>query len=97
MTATSEITGSSAPSINLEIDPESQLIDAPIDLNREKVVIILGNLIDNAFDAALQGAGEAQVKLSMTDAGNDLVFEIEDSGGGIAAEVSEKIFEKNFH
>jgi sensor histidine kinase regulating citrate/malate metabolism len=82
--------------INFEIDPESQLIDVPIDLNREKVVTILGNLIENAFDAALQGGREARVKLSMTDAGNDLVFEIEDSGPGIPAELAEKIFDKGF-
>lgn len=82
--------------INLEIDPDSQLIDVPPELNREKVVTILGNLIDNAFDAALQSASDARVRLSMTDAGNDLVFEIEDSGVGIPTDLSEKIYEKGF-
>ncbi|MBN2791439.1 MAG: sensor histidine kinase [Desulfuromonadales bacterium] len=82
--------------ISFEIDPDSQLTDVPNELSREKLVTILGNLIDNAFDAALHGKTQPIVKLSMTDAGNDLVFEVEDSGPGVPAELSEKIFTKGF-
>jgi len=82
--------------IHLAIDPESQLIDVPPELNREKLVTILGNLIDNAFDAALHGNNPPQVSLSMTDSGNDLVFEIGDSGLGIPAKMAEKIFDRGF-
>lgn len=82
--------------IRFEIDPDSQLTDVPAELSREKLVTILGNLIDNAFDAAQYGPDEARVMLSMTDVGNDLVFEIEDSGKGIAGDLAEKIFEKGF-
>ncbi len=82
--------------IEFKIDPDSQLTDVPSELSREKLVTILGNLIDNAFDAALQGERSAKVKLSMTDVGNDLVFEVEDSGTGLSPEKSEQIFEKGF-
>ena len=82
--------------IDFEIDPDSQLKDVPSELSREKLVTILGNLIDNAFDAALQGGNQTKVKLSMTDVGNDLVFEIEDSGTGIPTERSEQIFKRGF-
>ena len=82
--------------ISFEIDPDSQLTDVPAELNREKLVTILGNLLDNAFDAAIQGERTARVKLSMTDVGNDLVFEIEDSGGGISPEQEEKIFARGY-
>jgi PAS domain S-box-containing protein len=82
--------------IDFEIDPDSQLTDIPAEMSREKLVTILGNLIDNAFDAALQGGKKAQVKLSMTDLGKDLVFEVEDSGPGIPAGQSARIFEKGF-
>lgn len=82
--------------IGLEIDPESQLTDVPADLSREKLVTILGNLIDNAFDAALHGVNLPQVTLSMTDSGNDLVFEIGDSGSGIPTDLAEKIFARGF-
>ncbi|HKJ28952.1 MAG: sensor histidine kinase [Desulfuromonadales bacterium] len=82
--------------IEFEIDPDSQLKDVPSELSREKLVTILGNLLDNAFDAALQGEHQAKVKLSMTDVSNDLVFEVEDSGAGVPAEKSEQIFERGF-
>lgn len=82
--------------IALHIDPESQLTDVPRDLGREKLVTILGNLIDNAFDAVLHSENKPQVKLSMTDSGNDLVFEVGDSGPGIPPQLAEKIFDRGF-
>jgi len=82
--------------IDFKIDPDSQLVDVSPDLNREKILTILGNLLDNAFDAAQQHDRSPQVKLSMTDIGNDLIFEIEDSGIGVTHEWSDKIFEKGF-
>lgn len=82
--------------IDFIIDPESQLIDVPASLNREKTITIVGNLIDNAFDAALSGPRPPQVKLTMTDIGNDLVFEVEDSGVGVAADLSEEIFTRGY-
>ena len=82
--------------VDLIIDPESQLIDVPADLNLEKVVTILGNLINNAFDATLLSENKPQVTISMTDFGNDLVFEIGDSGLGVPQEIAEKIFERGF-
>jgi len=82
--------------IDFEIDPDSQLVDVSPDLNREKILTVLGNLLDNAFDAALQNEGAPRVKLSMTDIGNDLVFEIEDSGIGVTQDLTDKIFEKGF-
>jgi len=82
--------------IKLEIDQESEMRDVPPELNREKLVTILGNLIDNAFDAVLRTDGERLVRIAMTDAGRDLVFEVEDSGVGIPAETTDKIFNKGF-
>jgi len=82
--------------VKLEIDPESEMRDVPLGLNREKLVTILGNLIDNALDSVMRADREHLVRLSMTDAGRDLVFEVEDSGLGISSDSSEKIFEKGF-
>jgi len=82
--------------IDFQIDPDSLLVDVPTDLSREKVLTILGNLVDNAFDAALKNDRPPLVKLSLSDSGNDLVFEVEDSGAGVAAEITEKIFTKGF-
>jgi len=82
--------------VDFIIDPESQLIDVPADLNLEKIVTILGNLINNAFDATLLSENKPQVTISMTDFGNDLVFEIGDSGLGVPPEIAEKIFDRGF-
>lgn len=82
--------------IDFQIDPDSLLIDVPNDLSREKILTILGNLVDNAFDAALKNDGKPQVKLSLSDSGNDLVFEVEDSGTGVSTEITDKIFTKGF-
>lgn len=82
--------------IDFQIDPDSLLVDVPKDLSREKILTILGNLVDNAFDAALKNDRKPQVKLSLSDSGNDLVFEVEDSGSGIPEEITEKIFNKGF-
>lgn len=81
--------------LNLIIDPESQMRELPDKLPREHLVSIIGNVIDNALEATLdhQGAG-GEVKLSMTDLGNDLIFEVEDQGSGISPEDQQRIFEK---
>lgn len=70
-----------------ELDPESRMIDIPKKINREKIVTILGNLLENALEAAQENtSGKRMVQLSMTDFGNDLIFEVEDSGSGIEDE-----------
>jgi len=73
--------------INFQLDPESRMIDIPKKINREKLVTILGNLMENALEAAQENtSGKRTVQLSMTDFGNDLIFEVEDSGPGIEDE-----------
>ena len=73
--------------IIFQLDPESRMIDIPKKINREKIVTILGNLLENAIEAAQENtSGKRTVLLSMTDFGNDLIFEVEDSGSGIEDE-----------
>jgi len=81
--------------LTLVIDAESHMAALPESLPREHLVSIIGNLIDNAFEATLEGRGPGgQVFLSMTDLGNELIFEIEDQGAGIDDQIKDKIFEK---
>lgn len=83
--------------LTLNIDPDSQMAALPEQLPREYLVSILGNLIDNALEATLTHKGSGgEVSLSMTDLGNDLIFEIEDQGPGIRSEEQTRIFEKGF-
>ncbi|MDP6656629.1 MAG: sensor histidine kinase [SAR324 cluster bacterium] len=83
--------------INFKLDPESRMIDIPENISREKIVTILGNLLENAIEAA-QGnpSGELMVQLSMTDFGNDLIFEVEDSGSGIEVESVDLLLQDDF-
>ena len=70
--------------VDFQLDPESSMIDIPKSINREKMVTIIGNLLENAIEAAQENISRSQtVKLSMTDYGNDLIFEVEDSGKGV--------------
>jgi len=81
--------------LQLEIDPGSQMADLPDNLPREQLVSVLGNLIDNALEATRRHTGaNGRVQLSMTDLGQELIFEVEDQGPGIAPEVQDRIFEK---
>ncbi len=79
--------------IDFEIDPESSMNQIPQDVSRHQLTTILGNLIENAFEATQQSDRPRKVFLSMSDF-SDLIFEIEDSGPGIKKEMVESIFER---
>lgn len=81
--------------LQLIIDKESQMSEIPEYLPREELVSIIGNLIDNALEATQKHKGSGgEVTLSMTDIGNDLIFEIEDQGAGVSEQLEEKIFDR---
>lgn len=83
--------------INFQLDPESRMIDIPKKINQEKIVTILGNLLENALEAAQENtSGKRTVQLSMTDFGNDLIFEVEDSGPGIEDESVDLSLQRGF-
>jgi len=83
--------------IDLLIEPGSTMRDIPFSLKREDLVTIIGNILDNAFEAVLVGPqDQRRVMLSMTDLGNDLIFEIDDSGAGIESQAWSLVFEKGF-
>ncbi|MHA6261057.1 ATP-binding protein [Sporosarcina sp. CAU 1771] len=83
--------------VDFIINKESTLSDIPKDFPREKLITILGNLLDNSFEAVLEASvSTKEVHLFMTDLGPDLIFEIEDSGIGISDDELEHIFTKGF-
>lgn len=79
--------------IDFEIDRESSMNNIPQNISRYQLITILGNLLDNAFEATIHSDRPKKVFLSMSDFG-DLIFEIEDSGPGIPEEVIESLFER---
>lgn len=85
-----------------ELDIEFTVADES-ELHREMevpsvhdLVLIIGNLVENAFDALKAFNGERIVSLSILDFGKELVIEVEDSGPGIAQSEIEKIFQRGF-
>ena len=83
--------------VDFQLDPESSMIDIPVSINRGKIVAIIGNLLENAMEAAKENISKPQtVKLSMTDYGNDLIFEVEDSGKGVGEKSVDLSFQHGF-
>lgn len=83
--------------INFELDNESNFTNIPTFINRHKIVTVLGNLLDNAFESVLKTPPQQRkVCLSLIDVGHDIIMEIEDSGEGVAKELTDKIFNTGF-
>ncbi len=79
--------------IDFSVDPESSMRNIPPSVSRHYLLTILGNLIENAFEACKLSTRQPKVTLSMSDFG-DLIFEVEDSGPGVPEAMVEKIFER---
>ncbi|MFC0297584.1 ATP-binding protein [Geobacillus jurassicus] len=83
--------------IAFEIDRESSFRDVPPWIDRDHLVTIIGNLLDNAMEAALHnGKEEKRVAVFLTDLGNDLIIEVEDNGLGVDPAVAERIYDRGF-
>ncbi|MBB2480332.1 sensor histidine kinase [Bacillus sp. APMAM] len=83
--------------INFTVDEYSSFKDIPKEISRDSLVTIIGNLINNAFDAVREnGKEEKQVILFLTDLGKELIIEVEDNGKGIDSETTKRIFQKGF-
>ena len=65
-------------------------------LESEDLITLLGNLIDNALDAAAASADERWVSVSVTEQGTEIVMRIHDSGPGIPEGVDGQIFQEGF-
>ncbi|CAD6007474.1 sensor histidine kinase [Agreia sp. COWG] len=83
--------------LNLEthLNPGTQGFE-PADM-----VTILGNLVDNALDAAASGTAEGtepwvEVYLGLGDGEDDLVVQVSDSGPGIDTDARERVFGRGF-
>jgi two-component system CitB family sensor kinase len=56
------------------------------------VLTVVGNLIDNAIDAASHGTGPREVELTLVAAESDLLVRVRDSGPGVPHDMREQIF-----
>ncbi|GAB6615704.1 ATP-binding protein [Bacillus cereus] len=81
--------------IDFHIEGDSALHPLPDHIKVSHLITILGNIIDNAFDA-VSGQEEKNVSFFVTDIGHDIVFEVIDSGEGIPVGKITTIFQKGF-
>lgn len=83
--------------LHLQVERDSQMMEIPAHVASEQLVSCLGNLIDNALEATRLHVGSGGVvSLSMTDLGDDLIFEVVDQGGGLTDEEQTRIFDKGY-
>lgn len=83
--------------IDFEIDEHSSLRKFPKGLDHHDFVIILGNLIENAFDALnVPGLEEKSVIISVDEHDGMLAILVSDTGIGMSEEVKDKIFMNGF-
>jgi two-component system CitB family sensor kinase len=66
-------------------------VDGPLS-DVSEVLTVVGNLIDNAIDAAAQAPRPRWVELTIVAAEHDLLVRVRDSGPGVAHDMREAIF-----
>lgn len=77
--------------LELVVEEGSRLETLPKWLNADDVVTILGNLIDNAFDATRMAISQTKsfpparriIEVSVSDYGNEVILEVDDKGCGL--------------
>ena len=82
--------------IDFSLSEESEIhgdLDVP---SVHDLVLIAGNLIENAFDALKNFDGERIVNLSILDFDKEIVIVVEDSGPGMSEETIKQIYHRGF-
>jgi two-component system, CitB family, sensor histidine kinase DctS len=81
--------------IKVVIDSESRLEDFPVHLDQHDFVMILGNLIENAFDS-LEGFPDARIDVSIEQDSEVCAMLVEDNGSGMTEDIKKHIFERGY-
>lgn len=83
-------------SIAVTIDRQSHLEHFPERLDHHDFVVLIGNLVENAFDALGNIKADKRIFISIEQDEGGLSILVEDNGCGIDAAIQEKIFEQGF-
>ncbi|WP_294610427.1 sensor histidine kinase [uncultured Gilliamella sp.] len=80
--------------LQLIFDPACQLNSLPAAITETEFMSILGNLLDNAFNACLKNSlGDKTIFLYLNDATDEIVLEVSDQGCGVDDSIRDSIFE----
>ncbi|MGX5656297.1 sensor histidine kinase [Geodermatophilus nigrescens] len=80
--------------VALEVDPGTAV--GVTGLPAGDLVTIVGNLLDNAIDAALSGEPPREVAVGLAVDGDRLEIRVEDSGPGLSAEEAAEAFRRGY-
>lgn len=81
--------------IELLFDPACYVDTLPTSLSHNDWISIVGNLLDNAFNATRhQPQGGRQVECLINSEGDEVIVEIADQGCGIQEDLRDRIFER---
>jgi two-component system, CitB family, cit operon sensor histidine kinase CitA len=83
--------------LELVFDPGCQLSELPDKLVISEWMSIIGNLLDNAFEATLSVAERGRnekVTLFLADSSSEIIIEVADNGCGVSADVRHQVFER---
>lgn len=81
--------------ITVRIDPHSRITSLPEEMEPTDLVVIVGNLVENCFEALTNTKKENKsILIYMEEMEDELLIVVEDNGPGIPSEIQEKIFEK---
>ncbi|MFG2192760.1 ATP-binding protein [Streptomyces sp. NPDC048639] len=86
--------------VELELTPDSSIHDGvlPDTVPARDLVTVLGNLLDNAVDAATEGRAGRRAKVTVTARAEDgeLLFRVADTGPGVDATEMDEIFRRGW-
>ncbi|PXY19330.1 sensor histidine kinase [Prauserella muralis] len=84
--------------VELVLTDDTVVADTELGVDSRDLITILGNLIDNAVDAAIEGSAGRGARVTVTVRADDgeLLLRVADSGPGIAAGTANEIFRKGW-
>ena len=81
--------------LTLNLAPGCVLRQLPQDMDSTEFAAIVGNLLDNAFEACLNNPeGGKTVELYLSDEGEDVIIDVADQGCGVPDALRETIFQQ---
>jgi sensor histidine kinase regulating citrate/malate metabolism len=82
--------------VQLVITEDTVIDDAELGVAARDVVTILGNLIDNALDAALEAGGQPQVFVTARADDGELLLRVADTGRGLDPGRRQEVFHRGW-
>jgi two-component system sensor histidine kinase DctS len=81
----------------VKIDPHSRFVDFPEGITNHDLVVILGNLIDNSFDALKESTSTCkEVQILLKENEQELMIKVKDNGMGMSPEDTKSVFLRGY-